>query len=312
MPVREDKKSDAMFNRIFILGAGAIGSVVGALLSKENEVTLIGDKAHVDAVNSNGLSVLGDVNQTFHLRADTQIREIPQKTLIFLTTKAYDSERAMRGISNLLKEDTAVLVLQNGLGNEDMVKRVVNGRIKVLRGITTMAGEFFKAGEVRHWKGEIFIEEGTSSVDVAGLLNGCGLKATVCKDIENKIWCKAVVNSVVNPLTAIFRVRNREIGTQTLAPVRRHITTECVNVGNAEGITFPTDLGTWIEKEIAGYTNFSSMYQDLTKGKKTEIDFLNGKIVELGGKHNISTPVNEAITSFIKFLEENNEFSRRN
>lgn len=301
--MQEDKKSDAMFNRIFILGAGAIGSVAGALLSKENQVTLIGDKAHADAVNSNGLSVLGDVHQTFHLRADTQIREIPQKTLIFLTTKAYDSESAMRGISNLLKKDTVVLVLQNGLGNEDIVKRAANGKVEVLRGITTMAGEFFKAGEVQHWKGETFIEKGTSSVDVAGLLNGCGLKATVCKDIGEKIWCKVVVNSVVNPLTAIFRVRNREIGTQTLEPVRHQIAGECVNVGNAEGITFPRDLETRIDKEIAGYTNFSSMCQDLMKGKKTEIDFLNGKIVELGREHNISTPVNGAITSFIKFLE---------
>ena len=310
--MQEEKKSDAMFNRIFILGAGAIGSVVGALLSRENEVTLIGNTTQVDAINSKGLSVLGDVHQTFHLPADTQIREIPKKTLIFLTTKAYDSENAMRGIANLLKEDTVILVLQNGLGNEDIVKRTVNDKVEVLRAITTMAGEFFKAGEVRHWKGETFIEEGTSSMDIADLLKACGLKAIVCKNIGEKIWYKVVVNSVVNPLTAIFHVRNREIGTQTLAPVRHQITIECVNVGNAEGITFPQDLETWIEKEIAGYTNFSSMYQDLTKGKKTEIDFLNGKIVELGGKHNISTPVNEAITSFIKFLEENNEFSRRN
>jgi 2-dehydropantoate 2-reductase len=285
------------------LGAGAIGSAVGALLSKENDVTLIGNKAHVDAVNSNGLVVLGDVNQTFHLPADTQIREIPQKTLIFLTTKAYDSESAMRDVSNLLKEDTVVLVLQNGLGNEEIVKRAVNGKAKVLRGITTMAGEFFKAGEVRHWKGETFVEDGASSVEIADLLKGCGLKTSICKNIREKIWCKVVVNSVVNPLTAIFRVRNREIGTQTLAPVRHQIVKECINVGNAEGMTFPQDLEKSIEEEIAGYMNFSSMCQDLTKGNKTEIDFLNGKIVELGGKHDISTPVNEAITSFIKFLE---------
>lgn len=310
--MQEERKSDAMFNKIFILGAGAIGSAVGALVSKENDVTLIGNKAHVDAVNASGLSVLGDANQTFHLPADTQIREIPQKTLIFLTTKAYDSESAMRGICNLLREDTVVLVLQNGLGNEEVVKRALNGKAKVLRGITTMAGEFFKAGEVRYWKGETFVEDGTSSVEIVDLLKGAGLKTRVCENIREKIWCKVVVNSVVNPLTAVFRVRNREIGTQTLTPVRRQIFRECVNVGNAEWVTFPQDLEKSIEKEIAGYTNFSSMYQDLTKGKKTEIDFLNGKIVELGGKHGVSTPVNEAITSFIKFLEENNEFSRRN
>jgi len=295
-----------MFNRIVILGAGAIGSAVGALLSRKNDVTLIGNKAQVEAINSNGLSVLGDVNETFHLRADTQIREIPQKTLIFLTTKAYDSESAMRGIDKLLRRDTTVLVLQNGLGNEEIIKRAVNGTAKILRGITTMAGEFFKAGEVKCWKGDIFIENDAASAEVADVLNACGLKTSLCRNIRDKIWGKVVVNSVVNPLTAIFRVKNSEISTQTLAPVRHQIVRECVQVGNAEGIAFPEDLEKSIEREIAGYTNFSSMYQDIMKGKRTEIDFLNGKIVELGGKHNIATPVNEAIVGFIKFLEGKN------
>lgn len=301
-----------MFNRIFILGAGAVGSAFGALLSGNNDVTLIGNKAHVDAVNSNGLSVLGDVKETFHLRADTQIREIPQKTLILLTTKAYDSEGAVRGIVNLLRKDTVVLVLQNGLGNEEIVKRAVNEKAKVLRGVTTMASEFFKAGEVKCWKGETFIESDASSVEIADAFNACGLKASLCENIRDKIWGKVVVNSVVNPLTAIFRVRNREIDIQALAPVRRQIVSECVHVGNAERIAFPQDLEECIEKEIAGYTNFSSMCQDIMKGNRTEIDFLNGKIVEVGRKYHIPTPVNEIMVSFIKFLEEKNELSGKN
>jgi 2-dehydropantoate 2-reductase len=74
----------------------------------------------------------------------------------------------------------------------------------------------------------------------------------------------------------------------------------------------PKDLTAKIEKEILGYTNYSSMYQDIMKGKKTEIDFLNGKIVELGAKHSIPTPVNETLVHFIEFLEEKNELSRSN
>jgi 2-dehydropantoate 2-reductase len=306
------KASDVMFDRTFILGAGAIGSVVGALLSKKNDITLIGNRAHVEAVDSNGLSVSGDVNETFQLRADTQIREIPQKTLIFLTTKAYDSESTMRGISKLLREDTVVLVLQNGLGNEEVVKRAVSGKARVLRGITTMAVEFFKAGQVKYWKGDTFIENDVASEEIADVLNACGLKTSLCRNIRDRIWGKVVVNSVVNPLTAIFRVRNREIGTQTLAPVRHQIVRECVHVGKAEGIAFQGDLEKGIDREIAGYTNFSSMCQDIIKGNRTEIDFLNGKIIELGGKHHIPTPVNETIVSFIKFLEENNELSGKN
>jgi 2-dehydropantoate 2-reductase len=304
--------SEVRFDKIFILGAGAIGSVLGALLSKTNDVTIIGNKAHVKAANSTGLSILGDLNETFRVRADTQIREIPQRTLIFLTTKTYDSEEAISGVSRLLREDTVILVLQNGLGNEEIVKRTVGGRAKVLRGITTMAAEFFKLGEVRYWKGEIMIEHDVVAEKVAEVLNANNLKCSLVEDIKDEIWGKVVVNSVVNPLTAIFRVRNREIGTESLATVRHQIVRECVQVGKTEGITFPKDLEQEIDREILSYTNFSSMCQDLMKGKKTEIDSLNGKIVELGRKHNVPTPVNEMLVHFIKFLEEKNELPREN
>jgi 2-dehydropantoate 2-reductase len=299
------------FKKVFILGAGAIGSVIGALLSKKNDVTLIGNKAHVDAVNSKGLSVSGDVNETFHVQADTRIREIPQKTLIFLTTKSYDSERAMRGICRLLMEDTIVLVLQNGLGSEEVVKRVVDGKAKVLRGLTTMAAEFFKAGKVKYWEGETTIERDTAAEKVADILNSCRLKTSLSDNIRDITWGKVVVNSVVNPLTAIFGVRNREIAAQPLASVRHQIVRECVQVGEAEGISFSRDLEKAIDKEIRRYTNYSSMCQDVMKGKRTEIDFLNGKIFELGRKHHVPTPVNETLVHFIKFLEEKNELPRK-
>jgi len=292
------------FNRIFILGAGAIGSVVGALLSKKNNVTLVGNKAHVDAVNSNGLSVSGDVNETFHVRADTRIRQIPSKTLILLTTKAYDSEKAIRGIGKLLKKDTVIVVLQNGLGNEEIVKRAVGSKAKVLRGVTTMATEFFRAGEVRYWEGETTIEDNAAAAEVADVLNRCGLRTSLSENIRHKTWSKVVVNSVVNPLTAIFRVSDREIVAEPLAAVRHQIVRECVQVAKAEGIALPSNLEKGVDEEILGCTNLSSMCQDIMKGKRTEIDFLNGKIAELGAKHNISTPVNETLVHFIKFLEE--------
>jgi 2-dehydropantoate 2-reductase len=300
------------FEKVFILGAGAVGSVIGALLSRKNDVTLVGNKTHVDEINSKGLSVCGDINEIFVVKADTKIRKIAQKTLIFLTTKGYDSERAVKGIRGLLREDTVILVLQNGLGNEDVVKRAADGRAKVLRGLTTMAAEFFKAGEIRYWKGETTIERNAIAAKVAGILNACAVKTDLCMNIRKVTWNKAVINSVVNPLTAIFQVRNREIATDTLASVRHQVVRECAQVGEAEGITFPANLEKNIDREILGFTNFSSMCQDIMKGKRTEIDFLNGKILELGRKHHVPTPVNEVLVNFIKFLEEKNELPRKN
>jgi len=302
---------EVMFNKIFILGAGAIGSVLGGLLSEKNDVTLVGRKAHVDAVNSNGLSVSGDVTASFHVRADTKIREMPEKTLIFLTTKAYDSEKAIREVRRLLRKDTVILVLQNGLGNEEVVRRVVGGEAEVLRGVTRMSAEFFKPGEVRYWKGETAIAHDAAAEKVAQTLSASMLKTSLSKNIKHQVWSKVVVNSVVNPLTAIFRVRNREIGTQPLASVRHHIVRECIQVGKAEGIAFPRGLEQRIDREILAYTNFSSMCQDILKRKKTEIDFLNGRIVELGRKHGVPAPVNETLVNLIKFLEESNGLPRK-
>jgi 2-dehydropantoate 2-reductase len=300
------------FNKIFILGAGAIGSVIGARLSKKNDVILVGNKAHVEAVDSKGLTVSGDIDETFRLKVDTRIREIPQGALIFLTTKAHDAEKAVEGIIRLLRKDTVVLVLQNGLGNEESIKRAVGNKFKVLRGITNMAAEFFNAGEIKYWVGETTIEYGSVAEEIAAIMNDSGLKTSVSKNINNETWSKVVLNSVVNPLSAIFRVRNNEISTQPLAEVRHQIIRECIVVGNAEGVTFPKDLEKGIGKELISYTNYSSMCQDMMRGKRTEIDFLNGRIVELGARHHIPTPVNETLVHLIKFLEEKNELSRKN
>jgi len=300
------------FNKIIVLGAGAVGSIYGALLTKKNDVTLIGNKAHVDAVNSKGLSISGDINQTFYLKADTQICEIPENTLIILTTKAYDSAKAIKRIKKLLRKDTVILVLQNGLGNEEVVKRVAGDKAKILRAITTMATEFFEPGKIRFWSGETIIERKEFAKRIAEIINGCKLKARLSDDINTEVWNKLVVNCVVNPLSALFQVRNSELVSDSLKTVRHGIVRECVEVGKAEGITFPKDLEKKADEKISSYTNFSSMYQDVMKGKKTEIDFLNGKVVELGRKHNIPTPVNETLVCLIKFMEEKNGISRKN
>jgi 2-dehydropantoate 2-reductase len=300
------------FDKIFVLGAGGIGSICGALLSKKNNVTLIGNKTHVKAVNLRGLRVSGDIIENFRLNADTKIHEIPKKTLIILATKAHDSERAVRGIKRLLQKDIVILVLQNGLGNTEVVRKVVGGKTTILRGITTMATEFLKPGRIRFWNGETIIERNDIAEKVAKTFNACKLKTRLSSRMNSEIWNKLVTNCVINPITALLQVRNQEIAADTIRPVIHEVIKECVQVGKAEGITFQHDIEEKIRKEIKNYANLSSMCQDIIKGKKTEIDFLNGRIVELGKKNSIPTPVNETLVSLIKFMEEKNGLSRKN
>jgi len=291
------------FQKIFVLGAGAIGSSYGALLSRKNDVTLIGRKTHVEAINAKGLEISGDTQERFFVRAETRIKEVPSDTLILLTTKAYDSAKALTGIRNLLKNDTVILILQNGLGNERLVKRIVGEKMQVLRGLVTLGAEFPEPGKITLWKEETILEQTEASKRIAELLNQSELKTKVSNDFERELWDKLVVNCVVNPLTAILKVRDNEIVVDALKEVRHGIIDECVRVGTAEGIVFEPNLKESIDKKILRYTNFSSMCQDLMKGKKTEIDFLNGKIVELGRKHRIPTPINETLVSLVKSLE---------
>ena len=291
------------FQKIFVLGAGAIGSTYGALLSRRNNVTLIGRKAHVDAINKNGLTLSGDVNGKFFVKAETAIREIPSDTLILLTTKAHDAAGAVTSIKPLLRKDTVILVLQNGLGIKDIVKEVVEGKAEVVRGKVTLAAEFFEPGKISFWQRETILESTQTSERIARVFSEIGLETKISNEMHEELWKKLIVNCVANPLTAILHVRNNEIMVDSLKEIRHEIIQECIAVGEAEGIGLESNLEECIERKIASYTNYSSMCQDIMKRKKTEIDFLNAKIVELGTKHDIPTPVNETLVGLIKFLE---------
>ncbi|MGD8565919.1 MAG: ketopantoate reductase family protein [Candidatus Bathyarchaeota archaeon] len=299
------------FNKIFVLGAGAIGSTYGALLSRKHDVTLIGSRKHVETIRAKGLSLSGSVNETFQVNADTKIRGMPENSMIILSTKAYDTEKTIKENNELIKEDTVILIIQNGLGNEDVVKKTVRGSPKILRAITTTAAEFLESGNVKFWKGFTIMKKEEATKRIAKIFNDCGIKTKLSNKFKEEIWKKLIVNCIVNPLTALLRVRNCEILADSLKEVRHNIFLEGIKVGEAEGTSLSPSLEATINKKLSSYTNLSSMYQDIMKGKQTEIDFLNNKIVELGRKNSIPTPVNETVTSLIKFMEEQNGVSRR-
>jgi 2-dehydropantoate 2-reductase len=292
------------FNKIFVLGAGAVGSSYGALLSRKNDVTLIGNKAHLTAINSKGLVLSGDVQERFFIKAETRIKAISPKSLMLLTTKTHHSANAIKEVKDMLKEDTVILILQNGLGNKEVVKAIVMDKVEVVRGVPKIAAEFLKPGEVAFWNGETILEKTRTGKAIAALFTECGLKTRVSNEINREIWNKLILNCVVNPLTAILQVKNNEILVDSLKPLRSRIMKECVEVGKCEGIEFQPNVNESIDKCISRYENYSSMCQDILKRKDTEIDFINGKIVELGRKHKIPTPINEAMVCLIKFLEE--------
>ena len=290
--------------KIIILGAGAIGSLYGAKLSRLNDVVLIARKKHADAISRKGLKITGVENRIYRLKAATRIKKIGKNTIIILATKVYDSEDAINQIKKLLRKDTIILCLQNGYGSEEAVKKIIGKKYLVLRGVTAVGTSFLKPGIIKMNNiGYTAIEKSGKSKEIAENFDRCGLKAYVSKNIKEDMWKKLFMNCVLNPITGIFKIKNYEIADGKLKPLRDEIIKECLAVAEKDGFKFSFKFVEGIIDGVRKSNNYSSMYQDLLKGNRTEIDYLNGAIVKLGKKYGIKCPVNESLAGMIKFLE---------
>lgn len=288
---------------IIILGAGAIGSLYGAKLSRLNDVTLIGRKGHVDAINRSGLKITGIENNTYKIKAGTKISEIRENTLVLLATKVTNSEEAVKSIKNLVKKDTIILCLQNGLYSENAAKKTLKNKCVVLRAVTNFGAAFLNPGVIRYnSRSYTAIEKSAKSKAIAENFRKCGLNAYASKDIKYDMWKKLALNCVLNPLTAILKVRNNGISDERLNSLKRLIIDECANVAKKDGISLDLDVAQ-LNNAFKNSLNISSMQQDLIKGKKTEIDYLNGGVAELGKKYGIKCPANKALAGIIKGME---------
>jgi 2-dehydropantoate 2-reductase len=138
---------------------------------------------------------------------------------------------------------------------------------------------------------------------IGRLFDLCGLGVRLSERMDIEVWRKLTMNCVINPLTALFRVPNTEIAVEGLREVRRGIVDECIRVAEREGVILEGDLEGEISRAAASYSNISSMCQDIMRGRMTEIGFLNGKVSELGRRHGVATPVNDVLTSLIRFME---------
>jgi len=298
------ENKSAGFSNVIVLGAGAIGSYYGSLLSREADVLLVGRKRHVDAVNAGGLEVSGAVREVLYVKASTELKAVPRDSLLLVTTKAYDLAEAIKGVRRLLTPDTTVLVLQNGLGNEVIAGDLIDRSVAVVRGLASSGVEFLRPGKIEvKFAGETVLPRTPAGVRIKRLFDSCGLETRLTDRMDYEIWRKLALNCVINPLTALFRVPNKEIAADSLEGVRRRVVAECVRVAREEGVALDPALADEVTEAAASYSNLSSMCQDAIRGRRTEIDFLNGRIAELGRQHGIPTPVNDVLSALIRFME---------
>jgi 2-dehydropantoate 2-reductase len=290
--------------RIIVLGAGAIGSLYGAKLATENDVTLIGRAEHIAAINANGLRIEGLESQVVRVRAATAIETLGPNTLVLLTTKVPDSPAAAASLAPLVREDTTIISLQNGLGTEEIVRDALGGRGVVLRGFTQFGGVFKEPGVIEFLaRGYTVIEEHERSAEIARVFTAANLDCRVSPDIRRDVWYKLIVNCVVNPITAMMGCEVGGIANPELLPLKRLVINECVAVAATQGVNFETDFVREIDDFFRPSRNLTSMLQDLRRGRQTEIDYMNGAVAALGAKHGVPCPINQALTAIIKAME---------
>jgi len=289
---------------VIVLGAGAIGSVYAVKLSARHRVTVVARREHVDAIRSEGLRLVGRETLTSFVDAVTDIETIAPNTIILLTTKVNASEAALRPIADLVRDDTVIVCVQNGLDSEGIARRAVGGRCLVLRAITQFGAIFQSPGLVNFTaSGYTLIEDGAPSAAIAGILTAAGLEGRVCADIKTEIWRKLIFNCVINPITAITGTDVGGIADARLDPLKRLVIEECLAVARSQGVDFGIDFLSTITDVFSASRTIASMRQDLMRGRPTEIDHMNGAVASLGRQAGIECPVNAALAAIIKAMD---------
>jgi 2-dehydropantoate 2-reductase len=301
--------------RIVVLGAGAVGCFFGGVLARAGkDVLLIARDNHVQAIKKNGLFM---ECQTFQehvtIEASSRIEDIADADLILCCVKSPDTERAIREIKALIKSDTLILSLQNGVDNAERISQVVPN--KVISAVVYVAAGMGGDGHVKHFgRGELIIGVANQAESISSELQeiceiflSANIPCAVSNNIQRELWLKFLVNCSYNGISAIGQITYGEMAQQENTwQLINDLTTEFLLVVHHENIDISEDeaqrVNEQIAKTMAGQR--SSTAQDLLRHKPTEIDYLNGLIVRKAKEHGLKVPNHQAIYTLVKMIEQ--------
>lgn len=302
---------------ILILGAGALGSLLGARLSgTEASICLYStNRRHMEAIAQKGLFIeeLDGSVSNFKLTTFFEPERLPKNPdVVLVVVKSYATEAAVSSILHLRSPSTIFLTLQNGIGNWERIATIA-GTVATLAGSTSQGATLLEPGRIRHGgNGLTFIgEPGGPPTDrvnaLLTLFRKAGLTAEPTDNVQRLIWEKLIVNVGINAITGLTGIRNGTIAEMRAATeLCQSAVEEAILIARSKG--FPISMGMMdrvIEVARATARNRSSMGQDVDKKKKTEIDAINGAVVRFGKETGIPTPVNQTLTWLVKILEAN-------
>lgn len=299
---------------IAMVGAGAMGCLFATLLSPCHRITLYDvARVTVDSINMRGIRV-GEADgssEVFRIPAKQSGQDTEKKDLVILFVKASATRTALAENRVLLGDDTLLLSLQNGMGNEEILEEFVP-REKILLGttrhnsVTTAPAEIFHSGAGVTAIGSPAGDQ-AAALRVVDAFRVAGIETVFSPDTKRLLWEKLFVNMTVNPITALLDKKIGFIAENAFArELTRVLISEAVEVARADGEDFSAEerFATVIRTAETISEGRASMCQDMEEGRPTEIDSINGAVIRLGEKYHIPTVTHSAITRLIHAKEE--------
>ena len=307
--------------RYLILGAGALGSVFGGFLQKAgHEVCFVGRGAHLDAMRVSGLKLTGIWGEhgPLKVKACSKPAELEGGfDVVLVCVKAYDTAELLDAIPHLLTDETLVVSIQNGLGNWETIadkvgwQRTVGARV-IFGAEVTAPG----TAKVTVYADKVLLGSPRGAIAperiarLAQDFTAAGIPTEASPLIERYIWRKVLYNASLNPLGAILHCPYGELASHPeILATMQSIIAEIFAVAAAKRVDLGFDgpeayYRHLIEVELPPtVAHRASMLQDLERGRRTEIDSLNGAIARYAAEAGLATPVNATITALIKALE---------
>jgi len=314
-----------------VIGLGAIGGIIGGLLTKSGEkVILIGKKNQVEKISNKGLKINGINNSILvkNVQASTDFSLISDSDAIIICVKSQDTENVANELKKYIKKSALVISLQNGVKNSNIIKGITGNT--AFSGIVLFNALYIKPGEVTlTLKGGLILETDSLYKETLqrfiSLLAKSGIESKLETNIEGYLWSKLIVNlqnavtaltgqtikeSIINKDSRAIIIATMKEGLnilqksktpyKTLPDIDPKITIRRLTILNSVLLK----LGSRILKLNANARG--SMWQSLSRGRPTEIDYINGEIVNLAKKHNLESPINKKLVELVKEAEETN------
>jgi len=298
--------------RIAIVGAGAVGGYFGGLLARAGApVVFIGRPAFVEAVQRNGLLLDAlQFKEAVRVQASTEIEAARGAELVLFCVKTTDNAATSQAIAPLLTPSAIVLSMQNGVDNVEQIQKTA--KITALPAVVYVAASVPEPGRVKHvGRGDLVIgPEGDKTRQAAGVFSRANIPCRVSENIIGELWTKLVWNCALNAVSALGHAKYGQITSSPDAwKIVESVVYEVLAVAKRAKIKPPgledpkAALAGALKIATQMSEALSSTAQDMSRGRRTEIDSLNGYVARRGAELGVPTPVNQALFALIKLAE---------